>query len=97
MSNTTVSGVSSILDGDVSVSDLADHVQTLTDRIEDLEADVAEKDEQIRALHADLEQKDNRIDKLEERVSDLANKVDDAKSPSDGHYPQNRDLRRTDR
>ena len=81
MSNTTVSGASSILDGDeLSVSDLADHVQTLTDRIEDLEADVAEKDEQIANLHADLEQKDARIEELEERVSDLANKVDDAKA-----------------
>ena len=81
MSNTTVSGAASILHGDeLSVNELADHVQSLTDRIDDLEADVAKKDEQIANLRTDLEQKDNRIEKLEERVSDLANKVDDAKA-----------------
>ncbi|WP_458190316.1 hypothetical protein [Haladaptatus sp. NG-WS-4] len=80
MSNTIVSGASSTLDNDVSISDLADHVQTLTDRIDDLEAAVAEKDEQITELRADLEQKDARIEKLEDRVTDLANKADEAEA-----------------
>jgi chromosome segregation ATPase len=50
MSDTTISGVSSNLDGDVSVSDLAEHVQSLTERIDDLERKVAEKDERIEKL-----------------------------------------------
>lgn len=80
MSNTTVSGVASILDGDLSVSDLAQHVQTLTHRIDDLEAEVTKKDEHITELRADLEQKDTQIEELEDRVADLANTVDEAKA-----------------
>ncbi|MFB9808649.1 hypothetical protein ACFFQF_27445 [Haladaptatus pallidirubidus] len=75
MSNTTVSGAASTLDGDdLSVSDFADHVQMLTDRINDLEAAVTEKDEHIADLRVDLERKDARITELEERVANQRTK-----------------------
>ncbi|WP_227377593.1 hypothetical protein [Haladaptatus halobius] len=81
MSNTTVSGASSTLDGDeLSVSDLADHIQTLADRIDDLEAKVAEKDERITDLRVDLEQKDSQIEELEDHVENIANTADEAKA-----------------
>ena len=57
MSNPTTSEVSSVLDADVSVSDLVQHIQSLIDRIADLEAKVVENDD--------------RIDELEQRVEDL--------------------------
>jgi hypothetical protein len=37
MSNTITSAAPSAVDGDVSISDLANYVQTLTDRIDGLE------------------------------------------------------------
>ncbi|MGA9399826.1 hypothetical protein [Haladaptatus sp.] len=67
MNETTTSGESSILDDyDVSVSDLVEHVQTLTDSIGNLEQEVAEKDE--------------RIDELEQRVDAREDKADEAKA-----------------
>ncbi|WP_227379913.1 hypothetical protein [Haladaptatus halobius] len=54
MSNTTTSGASSTLEN-VSVTDLAKHVQSLTNRIDDLEQEVTEKDEQIESLQQYVE------------------------------------------
>jgi uncharacterized coiled-coil protein SlyX len=65
MSNTTPSGASSALEN-VSITDLAEHVQSLTDRVDDLEQEAAEKDE--------------RIDELEGQVADLSNKADEAQA-----------------
>ncbi|WP_254663340.1 hypothetical protein [Haladaptatus sp. W1] len=57
MSDTATSGASTL--ENVSISDLAKHIQSLSDRVDDLEAEVAAKDERI----DDLEQ---RVDELED-------------------------------
>ncbi|WP_423746588.1 hypothetical protein V5735_18845 [Haladaptatus sp. SPP-AMP-3] len=54
MSDTTTSGASST--EIVSISDLAKHVQSLTDRVDDLEEEAAEKDERIDELEAQQDQ-----------------------------------------
>lgn len=55
MSNITTSGASCTFDDDdLSVSDLADHIQTLTDRINELEEEIAKKDKRIDELEEDV-------------------------------------------
>lgn len=60
MSNTTTSRVSTL--ENASVSDLAKHIQSLTDRVDELEQEVAKKDKQITDHHTTIEDKDARID-----------------------------------
>ncbi|WP_227357286.1 hypothetical protein [Haladaptatus salinisoli] len=79
MSNTTPSGASSALEN-VSVTDLAKHVQSLTDRVDDLEQEVAEKDERIADLRMNFEQKTTRIEELEQRIEELESSATAAQS-----------------
>ena len=69
MSDTITSAVSTCADEDVSVSDLAEHVQTLANSITELKAEVAEKDERI----DDLEQ---RVDELEAEQNTQEKRMD---------------------
>ena len=55
MSNTTTSGAPTL--ENISTSDLAKHVQSLTDRTDDLEQEVTEKDQRIANLRMNFEQK----------------------------------------
>ena len=80
MGDTTTSGASSGIDDNISISDLVEHVETLTDRIDDLEQEVTEKDRQIVGLQSNIEQKDARIAELEERIEDLTDKANKAKA-----------------
>lgn len=56
MSDTTTSAVSTCTDDNVSINNLANHVQTLTDRIDELEQEVAKKDDRIDELESQQDQ-----------------------------------------
>ncbi|WP_458208945.1 hypothetical protein [Haladaptatus sp. NG-SE-30] len=69
MSDTTPVGAAAVTEDGISVSELAEYVQGLTNRIADLEADVAEKNAQLDDLDEALTQKDNHIDEVEAELA----------------------------
>ncbi|WP_227379067.1 hypothetical protein [Haladaptatus halobius] len=71
---------SAVREDDVSVSELAAHVQTLIGRIDELEQNVAEKDQQIADLRANLTQKDTQIQELEQRIEKLETTATEAQA-----------------
>jgi uncharacterized coiled-coil protein SlyX len=73
MSDTTTSGASSI--ENVSVSDLAKHVQSLIGRVDDLEQEVAEKDEQINELEQRVDAREDKAAKAKAHRKALARKT----------------------
>ncbi|MCO8245316.1 hypothetical protein [Haladaptatus sp. AB643] len=96
MSNTTTSAVSICAAEDVSVSDLAEHVQTLADSITELKAEVAEKDEriddleqQVDELEAEQNTQEKRMDALgmgtESVNDDIANLEDNIDAANSNH------------
>ncbi|WP_266082721.1 cell division protein ZapB [Haladaptatus caseinilyticus] len=103
MSNTTISEVSSTLDGDnISINELAEHIQLLTGRIDDLEQEVATKDEriddleqQVENLEADHNTHDKRMDALgtgiasaNDDIAELEDRIDATDSDgSDSNTP----------
>ncbi|WP_458190099.1 hypothetical protein [Haladaptatus sp. NG-WS-4] len=69
MSDTSPVGATAVTEDGISVSELAEHVHVLSDRIADLEADVAEKDEQLNDLAEALTQKENHIVEVEAELA----------------------------
>ncbi|WP_231189349.1 hypothetical protein [Haladaptatus sp. DYF46] len=75
MSDTTTSRASSVLDDNASVNDLVDHVQTLTDRIDELEAEVAAKDDRINELEQRVDAREDKAAKAKAHRKALARKT----------------------
>ena len=60
----------------LSIENLADHVQELTERVGDLEAELDQKDNQLETLEVELEQERQRRHSLEDQFENAEQKLD---------------------